>query len=242
MILLLVSTDHSFQRIFYLFLEYELASGAKLNDSKCHDLWLGSWANCCNNVVPIQWSCESISILGSTLGPAVTLSWMQSGRSWMQSFDTGSFYSFQIFKSALRQPATHPTCRVHTAANEILASPGKSILTWCERYFDHVVSPLRMRPSHCTSTGLTPAITPNVGNSSVYFLVVGTCVCACPLFKKQMKKKYIKTTSSSQSRWRDTHTSSHSTDRSRISQTHLDTKSHEFTMKTAKKHRRLYYY
>ena len=41
------------------------------------------------------------------------------------------------------------------------------ILTWRERYFDHVGSPLRMRPSHCTSIGLTPAITPNVGNSSV---------------------------------------------------------------------------
>ena len=32
---------------------------------------------------------------------------------------------------------------------------------------DHEGSPLRVRPSHCTSIGLTPAITPNVGNSSV---------------------------------------------------------------------------
>ena len=32
---------------------------------------------------------------------------------------------------------------------------------------DHQGSPLGVRPFHCTSTGLTPAITPNVGNSSV---------------------------------------------------------------------------
>ena len=38
-----------------------------------------------------------------------------------------------------------------------------------------------MRPFHCTQTGLTPAITPNVGNSSVEFLLVGTCVRARPL-------------------------------------------------------------
>ena len=38
-----------------------------------------------------------------------------------------------------------------------------------------------MRPSHCTETGLTPVITPNVGNSSIEFLLVGTCICARPL-------------------------------------------------------------
>ena len=69
----IVSTDHSIRRIFDLFLEYELASGAKLNNSKCHGLWLGSWANRSESIVPIQWSSDSISILGSTLGPAITL-------------------------------------------------------------------------------------------------------------------------------------------------------------------------
>ena len=39
----------------------------------------------------------------------------------------------------------------------------------------------RVRPFHCSSVGLTPAITPNVGNSTVQFLVVGTCVRASPL-------------------------------------------------------------
>ena len=32
---------------------------------------------------------------------------------------------------------------------------------------DNGGSPLRVRPFQCTWTGLTPAITPNVGNSSV---------------------------------------------------------------------------
>ena len=34
---------------------------------------------------------------------------------------------------------------------------------WC----DQGGSPLKVRPFHCTSIGLTLAITPNVGNSSV---------------------------------------------------------------------------
>ena len=44
-----------------------------------------------------------------------------------------------------------------------------------------------MRPFHCSSVGLTPAITPNVGNSTVQFLVVGTCVRASPLTNVQVK-------------------------------------------------------
>ena len=38
---------------------------------------------------------------------------------------------------------------------------------------DHEGSSPRARPFHCTSVGLTPAITPNVGNSSASFLLVG---------------------------------------------------------------------
>ena len=34
-------------------------------------------------------------------------------------------------------------------------------------YCDQGGSPLKVRPFHCTSIGLTLAITPNVGNSSV---------------------------------------------------------------------------
>lgn len=40
----------------------------------------------------------------------------------------------------------------------------------------------RLRPDHCTAVGLTPTITPNVGNSSAQFLLVGDCVRAFPLY------------------------------------------------------------
>ena len=39
----------------------------------------------------------------------------------------------------------------------------------------------RVRLLHCTSPGLTPAITANVGSSTVQFLVAGACVRAHPL-------------------------------------------------------------
>ena len=43
-----------------------------------------------------------------------------------------------------------------------------------------MISPLKVRPFHCTWIGLNLAITPNVGNSSVEFLVVRACVRARP--------------------------------------------------------------
>ena len=42
------------------------------------------------------------------------------------------------------------------------------------------VVPLGRGSSHCTLVGLTPTITPNVGNSSASFLLVGDCVRAFP--------------------------------------------------------------
>jgi len=50
----------------------------------------------------------------------------------------------------------------------------ESILTWRRGYCDHQGSSLRARLFHCTTVGLTPAITPNVGNSGALFLVVRT--------------------------------------------------------------------
>ena len=38
----------------------------------------------------------------------------------------------------------------------------------------------RVRPFHCTSVGLTPAIISNVDNSTASFLLVGDCVRAIP--------------------------------------------------------------
>lgn len=40
----------------------------------------------------------------------------------------------------------------------------------------------RVRPDHCTAVGLTPTITPNVGNSNAKFLLVGNCVRAVPFY------------------------------------------------------------
>ena len=43
---------------------------------------------------------------------------------------------------------------------------GQIILTWYGRHHDPQGGPPRARPFHCTPVGLTPAITPNVGDSS----------------------------------------------------------------------------
>ena len=47
----------------------------------------------------------------------------------------------------------------------------------------------RKRPFHCTSVGLTPAITPNVGNSGTQFISVGVCVRANPCKKRKTNNK-----------------------------------------------------
>ena len=60
----------------------------------------------------------------------------------------------------------------------------KIILTWYRRYRDHEGGSPRKRPFHCTSVGLTPAITPNVGNSGTQFISVGVCVRAYPCSMK----------------------------------------------------------
>ena len=46
-----------------------------------------------------------------------------------------------------------------------------------------------MRPFHCTTVGLTAAITPNVGDSGAQFMLVGDCVRAIPLYLKRKKKE-----------------------------------------------------
>ena len=54
------------------------------------------------------------------------------------------------------------------------------ILTWTREYRDQLGGFPRMRPFHCTSVGLTPAITPNVGDSGSLFISVGSAFALTP--------------------------------------------------------------
>ena len=58
--------------------------------------------------------------------------------------------------------------------------PKLGILTWHRRHRDPSGGSSRVRPFHCTSVGLTFAITPNVGDSGAQFLLEGDCVRAIP--------------------------------------------------------------
>ena len=63
----------------------------------------------------------------------------------------------------------------------ILNKLGWSILTWTRGLnHDHEGGSSRARLLHCTKEWLTPAISPNVGNSTSSFLLVGICVRANP--------------------------------------------------------------
>ena len=64
---------------------------------------------------------------------------------------------------------------------EILKKLGLGILTWTRGLnHDHEGGSSRARLLHCTTEWLTPAISPNVGNSTSSFLLVGICVRANP--------------------------------------------------------------
>ena len=65
--------------------------------------------------------------------------------------------------------------------------PSNSYLPGREVNRDHEGGSSRARPFHCTPVGLTPAISPNVGNSTALFVLVGICVRAnpCKNFFKQ---------------------------------------------------------
>ena len=58
----------------------------------------------------------------------------------------------------------------------------KAYLPGTEVNHDHEGGSSRVRLFHCTLVWLTPTITPNVGNLSAQFLLVGDCACALPQF------------------------------------------------------------
>lgn len=66
------------------------------------------------------------------------------------------------------------------------------ILTWHRGDRDHAGGSPGWRPVHCTEDGLSPAITPNAGNSGALFLIAGICVRAFPhlVNEKIEKNKY----------------------------------------------------
>ena len=66
-----VVDDYSIDRLFGLFKNYSDASGAKLNVSKCHGLWLGPWRNRLDSTVAVNWTAVSIKALGTILGPSI---------------------------------------------------------------------------------------------------------------------------------------------------------------------------
>ena len=62
---------------------------------------------------------------------------------------------------------------------------------------DHEGGSSRARLLHCTKEWLTPAISPNVGNSTSSFLLVGICVRANPFKFDHFNKKHSNTLVSS---------------------------------------------
>ena len=82
-----------------------------------------------------------------------------------------------------------PMLVISYRAQELLVDAQQLILTWRGSKPDQRGASSRARLFHCTLIRLTPAITPNVGNSTVQFVIVGTCVRASPL---QSSKKHFK--------------------------------------------------
>ena len=72
----------------------------------------------------------------------------------------------------------------------------KAYLPGTEVNHDHEGGSSRVRLFHCTLVWLTPTITPNVGNLSAQFLLVGDCACALPQFYPwNYKKVFVELTS-----------------------------------------------
>ena len=70
-----VSSDNSMIALFRLFHRYELASGAKLNQTKSHGLLIGSWKSRSSLPVQLKWSSSHITALGCRIGNDSTIDW-----------------------------------------------------------------------------------------------------------------------------------------------------------------------
>ena len=63
-----MTSDHGIKAVFDTYSRFERASGSKLNLSKCKGLWLGSWRGRSDLPVAIDWSCNTIKVLGIFIG------------------------------------------------------------------------------------------------------------------------------------------------------------------------------
>ena len=72
---IVVVSPGALEAVFALFRRYELASGAKLNATKSHGLLFGSWRHLENLPVKLQWSSDSICVLGSRLANEASEDW-----------------------------------------------------------------------------------------------------------------------------------------------------------------------
>lgn len=65
---LIVTTDDSIKATFDTYSLFEKGSGARLNQSKCKGLWLGSWVGRTDPPIALVWSCTKLKFLGVYLG------------------------------------------------------------------------------------------------------------------------------------------------------------------------------
>ena len=114
---------------------------------------------------------------------------LENGVSW--SFKQSLLMKWLVFRGDVSQFPFHSENRTQICWTQmwcqknhiqhILKKQGWSILTWTRGLnHDHEGGSSRARLLHCTKEWLTPAISPNVGNSTSSFLLVGICVRANP--------------------------------------------------------------
>ena len=100
--------------------------------------------------------------------------------SWKDWFSIKMFHNFLfIVRKGLKSAGLK--CGVRKTTSEIFWRPwDEAYLPGREVNHDHEGGSSRARLLHCTKEWLTPAISPNVGNSTSSFLLVGICVRANP--------------------------------------------------------------